>query len=217
MVIEQTLQQQFSAEKSKESALSPNITRFLAELIGSESLAQPIVLKRASQLSSLPQWEALNVESVHADYLEDRPCRPCVIIQERINDLRYINKFMESVNAYLPEGGFFIGCVETAALRKKALQNKVGTAIATPIHFVDYLFKRVAPKLPLTKKVYFAITKGRNRVISSGIFCIFIIWQIIGPKKALNQSFRDWFVFLQKYMMKFRSKSNRQFNPGEKI
>ena len=36
-------------------------------------------------------------------------------------------------------------------------------AILYPIHF---LFHRIFPKLPITKQIYFIITKGKNRVVS---------------------------------------------------
>ena len=32
--------------------------------------------------------------------------------------------------------------------------------------FIDFLYKRVIPKIPITKQIYFAMTRGHNRVMS---------------------------------------------------
>jgi len=38
--------------------------------------------------------------------------------------------------------------------------------ILTLVLFVDFLYKRVIPKIPITKQIYFAMTRGHNRVMS---------------------------------------------------
>ncbi len=84
----------------------------------------------------------------------------------RTNDIRYINKFFESANAVLPQDGIFIGCVETFSVRRsKKRINKI--PIIGNLYFAfDFLFLRVMPKVPLFKKVYFSITRGKNRILS---------------------------------------------------
>ena len=44
--------------------------------------------------------------------------------------------------------------------------KKYPRQIANPLYVLDFLVNRVLPKLPWTKKVYFSITKGKNRIIS---------------------------------------------------
>jgi lipopolysaccharide/colanic/teichoic acid biosynthesis glycosyltransferase len=83
-----------------------------------------------------------------------------------INGIQRINKFFESVNAKLPYGGVFINSAETYPLRKKRILKKFPPVINHVYYFFDYIFTRVFPKLPVTKKIYFYITLGRNRVIS---------------------------------------------------
>lgn len=89
-----------------------------------------------------------------------------VVNLKRINDIQRINKFFESVNEKLPEGGIFIGCGETYSLRKSRILNKYPPILNYLIYTNDYLFKRVFPKVKLTNKLYFLITRGKNRVIS---------------------------------------------------
>lgn len=89
-----------------------------------------------------------------------------IINLERINDIKRLNKFFIAVNSKLPVGGLYIGCVETSRLRKKRILNKFPFLIAHIYYFFDFILKRVFPKFWLTKKIYFLITNGRNRVLS---------------------------------------------------
>jgi lipopolysaccharide/colanic/teichoic acid biosynthesis glycosyltransferase len=89
-----------------------------------------------------------------------------VVNLKRINDLRRVNKFLEAINENIAYGTTFIGCVETLELRKERILNKFPNLINRLYLAGDYIFKRVLPKLPITKQVYFALTNGRNRIIS---------------------------------------------------
>jgi|GEM_PF-71140 len=89
-----------------------------------------------------------------------------IINIHKINDIRYINKFFESVNSKLVQGGIFIGNVETFNQRKKRIFEKVPAILAFPFYAVDFVFKRALPKICVTKKLYYPITNGKNRLIS---------------------------------------------------
>lgn len=89
-----------------------------------------------------------------------------VVNLKRINDLRRINKFFEAINENISYGTVFIGCAETLELREKRLLNKFPNFINRLYIAGDFIFKRVFPKLPVTKQAYFALTAGRNRIIS---------------------------------------------------
>lgn len=84
----------------------------------------------------------------------------------KINDIRRINKFFESVNHRLPFGGIYISCAETYPLRKQRILQKYPIILNYIYYFFDFIFTRVFPKLPIFKKFYFFITLGRNRVLS---------------------------------------------------
>ncbi|OYT11935.1 MAG: sugar transferase [Bacteroidetes bacterium 4572_112] len=83
-----------------------------------------------------------------------------------INDIRRINKFFESVNAKLEDGGVFICNVETYTLRKQRILKKYPKGINWGMYTFDFFVKRVSPKVWGLKKVYFFTTAGRNRVLS---------------------------------------------------
>ncbi len=89
-----------------------------------------------------------------------------IINLKRINDIRYINKFFEMANSKLCHEGLFIGCVETQELRKKRILKKFVWGVSHIYFFFDFILKRLFPKFPFTKQVYFFLTRGQNRVIS---------------------------------------------------
>lgn len=89
-----------------------------------------------------------------------------IVNLKRINDIRFVNKFFESVNKKLIDGGFFIGCVETKNQRKQRLLKKYPPIFNRIYYFFDFILKRIFPKFNLTKRIYFFLTRGANRVIS---------------------------------------------------
>jgi len=89
-----------------------------------------------------------------------------IVNLKKINDILRINKFFETANSKLAYGGIYINFVETYSLRKQRVLKKFPIGINWMVYTVDFIFKRVIPKLWLTKKVYFILTNGRNRVMS---------------------------------------------------
>lgn len=89
-----------------------------------------------------------------------------IVNLKKTNDIRYINKFFESVNSILPNSAFYFGKVETYPNRKKAILKKYPLVINWLVYAFDITFTRILPKLLLTKKIYFACTKGKGRVLS---------------------------------------------------
>ena len=89
-----------------------------------------------------------------------------VVNLNKINNIRHINKFFEAVNFRLPPNGKFIGCVETHSLRKRRILKKYPAGLNYGIYALDFIIKRIFPKLRLTKKLYFFLTRGQNRLMS---------------------------------------------------
>ena len=73
----------------------------------------------------------------------------------KVNNIRYINKFFEKVNAKLNTGDTFICCFETIASRKE--RQRVGNIpIIKNIWFgAEFVFLRMFPKMWGFKKFYF--------------------------------------------------------------
>jgi lipopolysaccharide/colanic/teichoic acid biosynthesis glycosyltransferase len=89
-----------------------------------------------------------------------------IINLAKINDIRRINKFFEAVNSKLPNSGIFIGLAETMEQRNRRVIKKYPFWFTWFYFIIDFIFKRVVPKVWGVKKIYFALTSGRNRVIS---------------------------------------------------
>jgi len=50
--------------------------------------------------------------------------------------------------------------------RRKRMHLKYPARFFKLIIFLDFIYKRAFPKLPILKKLYFVISRGENRVIS---------------------------------------------------
>jgi lipopolysaccharide/colanic/teichoic acid biosynthesis glycosyltransferase len=85
---------------------------------------------------------------------------------KRVNDIPRINKFFEAVNRKLPVQGYFIGCAQTNSIKKRQI-IKAYPFLLNYLYYLSYfIWKRVLPKLPISKKLYFLISRGRNRALS---------------------------------------------------
>jgi len=127
-----------------------NVIQFIEKYI-------PPGLTGTSILSTTTTFNILNLPLQEYDLL---------INLKRVNDIKYINKFFESVNSKLKQNGLYIASVETNDLRKKRILAKYPRGLNLVAYIFDFLVKRVAPKLPVTKKLYFFFTRGQNRVMS---------------------------------------------------
>lgn len=84
----------------------------------------------------------------------------------RTNDIRFINKFFEAVNSKLNNGGIFIGCFETISSRMHRLPIGKVPVVGTLYFGLEFFFNRISPKTIGLKKIYFLLTRGRNRLLS---------------------------------------------------
>ncbi|MCE9539205.1 MAG: sugar transferase [Bacteroidetes bacterium] len=90
----------------------------------------------------------------------------CIVNLSRTNDIRFVNKFFEAVNSKLDNGGIYIGCFETISSRMNRMPiGKI--PIVGGIYFAfEFIFNRISPKIVGLKKIYFLLTRGRNRLLS---------------------------------------------------
>ena len=106
------------------------------------------------------------VKSNNIATLGDKRKPLCLINLKKINDIRRINKFHESINSKLNNQDIYVSCAELLEERRKRFRNQIPFGFKNLIRIIDFLYRRVFPKLPILKQVYFFITKGHNRVIS---------------------------------------------------
>ncbi|EMS77677.1 sugar transferase [Desulfotignum phosphitoxidans] len=84
----------------------------------------------------------------------------------KLNDCRRLNVHFLSLHQMLLPGGYFAGYAHTIKTHHEWIYAKFPRPVAHGVYALDFLFHRVCPKLPWIQKVYFAVTKGRNRIIS---------------------------------------------------
>lgn len=89
-----------------------------------------------------------------------------LVCHSKINNTRFLNKHFEAINRALLPGGTYVGCVETSEQFRARLIRQYPAALRYPYHLAHFIVKRLLPKLGITKRLYFRITKGKNRVIS---------------------------------------------------
>ena len=89
-----------------------------------------------------------------------------IIHLPRLNDIRGINRLFSIVNEKLADDGYIVCCFESKSTHKKKIFDKYPLVISYIVYIFDYIFRRVWPKIQVLNKLYFFITKGRNRIIT---------------------------------------------------
>lgn len=150
------------SSRATKTMTSKRISEIIIEQSGKEvwDFISPHLSKEPSENLLLATSTRFNILNQPTDTFKK------VINVKRINDVRYLNKFFEAINEILPDGGIYINSVETYKTRKDRILKKYPCCINWIIYTIDVILKRVFPKLPLTKKIYFLATQGNNRVLS---------------------------------------------------
>lgn len=139
-----------------------------------------------------------NVESLSEDEVSD------FVNIRTLNHIRYLNKFFEAVNRKIPENGVFIGTFETYGQRRRRIFSKYEKWLAAPIYFVDFMFHRVFPKVKITRKIYFFLTGGSNRVYS--------LTEILGRLVSCGFDIVDYKAFEEQTYFAVKKISDPEYN-----
>lgn len=89
-----------------------------------------------------------------------------IVNLSKVNNIRYINKYFEKINEKLETGNKFICCFETIQARKE--RHRLGRipVFKNAWFAVEFVVLRMFPKMWGFKKIYFLLTRGRNRLLS---------------------------------------------------
>ncbi len=102
-----------------------------------------------------------NIETVDGDF-------DCLLNLGLVNNIRLINKFFIKVNQKLETGQYYLGRFESIRNRYARKKKRLNPILYALTFAFDFLFLRVTPKVWGLKKIYFLVTKGRNRLLSKG-------------------------------------------------
>ena len=111
-----------------------------------------------------------------------------------MNNTRYINKLLEQINLNIYDETIIVGSFETFTSRRNRIFYYKIPIIKYLYMLLEFLFLRALPKISGVKKIYFFVTKGKNRLISKAemlgrlVCCGF---EIIGTRKI---SGIDYFI-----------------------
>jgi len=141
-------------------------------------------------LETVDVTQAAMLESPNPGPLERLPEGRLEFIMNlhRVNDFRRINHAFLLAHRALKPGGILVIKLESLTERRKSLLNRYPLPLARMLLLADFLYRRVLPRLPFFKKIYFAVSRGRNRVLSFTeclgrlLFCGFsvVAWKELG-------------------------------------
>lgn len=85
---------------------------------------------------------------------------------ENVNNFRFVNQMFIALNKKMKKRGVLVGCFESYDQRRARIFGKFPKWFARIFYVIDFIYKRIMPKLPLLKRIYFWISKGKKRVFS---------------------------------------------------
>lgn len=83
-----------------------------------------------------------------------------------LNDIKRINEYFIEINKRLKQNGYFIGRFQSNHLRYHEYHKKYPFYLANLIYSFDFIWKRMFPKLPVLKRIFYFLSRGRNRALS---------------------------------------------------
>ena len=145
------------------SEVNPGIIRALDNECGHE-MTQAIIKMTGNKINDhtavLSTTTIFNITSlIHDDY-------DYIINLHKINDIKKLDEFLDAVNSKLTTKGYFFCCVETKDQRKQRILKKFPPLLNYLYYTLDFVVKRILPKLKWTRKLYYFLTRGENAVIS---------------------------------------------------
>ena len=114
------------------------------------------------------------------------------INMHKVNDVRRLNRYFLEVYDKMKQGGYIIGQAHTISTHRQYFVNKYSGYFGELLYGFDFLWRRIFPKLPFFKNIYFSLTQGRNRMVSKAevlgrlYFCGF---SMIAEKEIQNRMF----------------------------
>lgn len=129
----------------------------------------------------------------------------------QLNNVRGINRLFSTINKKLPDNGIFVGCFTPKSYIKKRILEKYPKGINWIVYSFFYFYRRVIPKLFITKRLYYDITKGRNRILSiSEVFgrLYYCGFEVVDEKRIDHRQF-----FVARRIKNPPAKMKRRYGP----
>ncbi len=109
-----------------------------------------------------------------------------------LNQIRGINKLFGVVNDHLPDNGLLVVRFTANKYIKKQFLDKYPPVLNWLLYIGYFFYKRVVPKLFMTSRLYYDITEGKNRLLSTtevlGRLC-YCGFEIVDEKVINNETY----------------------------
>jgi lipopolysaccharide/colanic/teichoic acid biosynthesis glycosyltransferase len=89
-----------------------------------------------------------------------------LVSRVRFNDTRRLNRFFLDCARRITMGGYLVGRYLPLENDAREFQRRYAGALYRSVYLLHFVWYRAFPKIPWLNKVYFSLTKGRNRVLS---------------------------------------------------
>lgn len=102
-----------------------------------------------------------------------------------LNDQKHVNKHILDIKDAMVPGGVFVGALLPHHYRYKRFLKENSFWIANFKYSIDFIWKRVLPKLPITREIYEAFSSEKDRAISLAeglgrlVYCGFKILDLV--------------------------------------
>jgi lipopolysaccharide/colanic/teichoic acid biosynthesis glycosyltransferase len=83
-----------------------------------------------------------------------------------VNGMRRINAVFRAAHALLPRNGVLVVCLETLAQRRARIFGRLPAGVAHAYWACSFVLRRLIPKLPVTRGLYYRFSGGKRQVLS---------------------------------------------------
>lgn len=121
-----------------------------------ETMSSMVSCGETSRLAIVSTSDAFNIQNLEqGDYT-------CIINLKPMNNITGLDKFLDKINKRLTDDGIFLCSVETLEQRTRRLRKKFTPLGYYIIAIPDFLIKRVAPRMRITRGLWERMTNGAN-------------------------------------------------------
>lgn len=124
-----------------------------------------------------------------------------------LNDQTKLNDYLLETHNALLKNGVFVGALLPHHYRYRKYLKKYSFYIGNILYFFDFIWKRVMPKIPITREIYFAFSKEKDRAISLAeglgrlVYCGFKVLDLVAVDDVVY----------------FAAAKNGSYNPDKKF
>ncbi|MCP5106060.1 MAG: hypothetical protein GY950_21930 [bacterium] len=147
-------------------------SRFIREKLKKRYLKRcPQVFKFIDHVIDLRTIDILDAEVLDSgnpyniQVLEDNSLEFLLNLHQ-LNTFGKIDKYLIEANLKLKENGVFISRFEPSEYRPLYFRKKYPRFLANILYVFDFTWRQVFPRIPGLRRLYFTLSRGRNRVLS---------------------------------------------------